>query len=265
MTTSLVCRPTRWFYQRAVGMLAMFAFLSGWFFKDAALGYREGNEAFAMNRTFLKAFHIYQKRQQEGLLMDAEWKQYAAEQTVDFGSDPQLIPSDVTQPLPWPEELQDTTLLAKGHSAAWEAYTARRQWDRKPPEKWHDAGSIREQWYVAYGLSALACYALFILIRTSRRQMGIEGDVILAQDGRRIRIADLTRLDLRKWATKGLALAYFAPATGKEAQLRIDGLTYGGFLKEQGEPAEQFMKMLREQFTGELIEYAAEEPAAQNA
>jgi hypothetical protein len=243
-------------------MLAMFAFLGGWFYKDAASGYRKQNEAFAMNRAFLSAEQIYQKRQQDGLVTDAEWKKYASQQTVDFGNDPQLLPADLVQPVSWPEELQDSTLIAKGHSAAWEVYTGRRQWDRKPPEKWHEAGSIREQWYVAYALTALALSTAFVLIRTSRRSMSIEGEMILAQDGRRVRMTDLTRLDLRKWSTKGLAFAHFSLGQGKEGKIRIDGLTYGGFLKEQGEPAEQFMQILRQHFTGELIEYATDEPAA---
>ena len=262
MTTPLVCQPTRWFYQRATGMLAMFAFLAGWFFKDAAVGYRKENEVYMMHRAFVVAAQVYQKRQQEGMLTDNEWKEYAAGQKVDVGDDPSLLPATVQQPLLWPEELHDSTSLAKGQAAAWEAYTGRRQWNRKPPEKWHDAASIREQWVVAGVLSALAFGTLFILVRTSRRRMSIDGDTIVTQDGRRVRMLDLSRLDLRKWSTKGLAFAYYPLGAGKEGKIRIDGLTYGGFSKDQGEPAEQFMKVLREHFTGELIEYATEEPSA---
>jgi hypothetical protein len=133
------------------------------------------------------------------------------------------------------------------------------QWDRKPPEKLHEASSIREQWYFAYGLSALALYTLFILLRTMRRRMSIEGATITTQDGRKIPLADLTRLDLRKWGTKGLAFAYYPQSSGKEGRVRIDGLTYGGFQKDQGEPAEALMRELRAHFTGEVIEYASEE------
>lgn len=260
MPDILVCRPTRWFYQRAWGMLAMFVFLAGWFFRDAAIGYRKQNEAFLMHRTFTVAAQIHQKRQQEGMLTDGEWKKFAAQQVIDLGNEAQLLPHDMPRPALWPEELFDNQLLAKGQLAAWEAYTGRRRWDRKPPEKWHDAGSIREQWYMGYALSALACYTLFILIRTSRRTIKIKGDVFYTQDGREIRMNQLTRLDLRKWPTKGLALAFYHQNPGKEGKIRIDGLTYGGFLKEQGEPAEQLMQTLRAQFTGELIEYATDEP-----
>ncbi len=240
----------------------MFTFLAGWFFKDAAIGYRQENEVFVMHQAFAEAAQIYQKRQQEGMLTDSEWKNYAVEQKVNAVADPQLLPPHVQLPLPWPQELHDTSTLAKGQAAAWEAYTERRKWNRKPPEKWHDAASIREQWVVAYALSALACGSLFILVRTSRRRMSIVGDAMITQEGRRVPMSDLSRLDLRKWSTKGLAFAYHPLSNGKEGKIRIDGLTYGGFLKEQGEPAERFMKLLRDHFTGEIIEYAGETPAS---
>lgn len=66
--------------------------------------------------------------------------------------------------------------------------------------------------------------------------------------------------------TKGLAFAYARTPSGGERKLRIDGLTYGGFKPEQGEPAEQLMRALRENFTGEVIEYVTEPgPAAPGA
>ena len=158
----------------------------------------------------------------------------------------------------WTVPLTPATITAseRWNGEAWEAYTGRMKWDRKAPEKFHDAASIREQWYVGGALAGLACYTLFILIRTSRRRLAIEAEEIITQDGRRVRLADLTRLDLRKWPTKGLAYAYYPLGTGKEGRIRIDGLTYGGFQAEQGEPAEQLMRLLRENFTGELVEYA---------
>jgi len=246
-------------------MLAMFLFLGGWFFKDASTGYRKENEAFFLSQAFAKAEKMLQLQQQEGLVTDAAWRDFASKQTVDFGDDPSLIPASVSRPMPWPQELHDSALLAKGQVAAWEAFTGRMQWDRKPPEKLHEASSIREQWYFAYGLSALALYTLFILLRTMRRRMSIEGAIITTQDGRKVPLAELTRLDLRKWGTKGLAFAYYPQGSGKEGRIRIDGLTYGGFQKDQGEPAEALMRELRARFTGEVIEYASEETAAEPA
>jgi hypothetical protein len=67
-------------------------------------------------------------------------------------------------------------------------------------------------------------------------------------------------LDLRKWDTKGLALIEFTSPAG-DGKARIDGLTYGGFKKEQDEPAEQLMRKIRENFSGEIIEYTTVEEA----
>jgi hypothetical protein len=265
VSAPIVCKPTAWFYQRALGMLAMFLFLGGWFFQDASTGYRKENQVFFLNRAFITAAAAFQQQQQEGMLTDAAWRDYAAKQTVDFGEDLSLIPASVTLPMPWPQELHDSALLAKGQVEAWEAFTGRMQWDRKPPEKLHEASSIREQWYFAYGLSALALYTSFILLRTMRRRMCIDEGIITTQDGRNVPVADLTRLDLRKWGTKGLAFAYYPQNGGKEGRIRIDGLTYGGFQKDQGEPAEALMRELRAHFTGEVIEYASEETTAEPA
>jgi hypothetical protein len=41
-------------------------------------------------------------------------------------------------------------------------------------------------------------------------------------------------------------------------------MTYGGFKKEEGEPGEQMMQLVRKYFTGELIEYAPEEDEDNN-
>ena len=67
--------------------------------------------------------------------------------------------------------------------------------------------------------------------------------------------ADLKILDLRKWETKGLAFIDYDGESGK-GRIRIDGLTYGGFKKEDDEPAERLMRHIRSRFSGEILEYA---------
>ena len=61
---------------------------------------------------------------------------------------------------------------------------------------------------------------------------------------------------------QGLTFAFAKTPSGGERKLRIDGLTYGGFKPEHGEPAEQLMRALRENFTGEVIEYVTEPESA---
>jgi hypothetical protein len=262
MNDPIVCLPTRWFYQRALGMLAIFLFLGGWFLKDASTGYRQKNLEYVMHRSFASAAQLLQDKQQAEIMSEEAWRAFATAQCVDVGNDIALLPTRTPNPLPWPEELLDLALLTKGQSSAWEAFTGRMKWNRKPPKKFHDAASIREQWYMAYALGGLALYTAFIALRTSRRRLSINDECIITQEGRSIRLSDLIRLDLRKWATKGLAFAYYQKSDGKEGVIRIDGLTYGGFQKEHGEPAERLMQLLREHFSGELIEYASESDPA---
>ncbi len=112
---------------------------------------------------------------------------------------------------------------------------------------------------VGHVLIGRAVVTIFILIRTLRRTMILDGDTIITQDGRKVPVASLTQLDLRKWYTKGLAFAFYQLESGKKGRIRIDGMTYGGFQKDKGEPAEHWMTQLRAQFRGEIIEYATEE------
>jgi acyl carrier protein len=82
-----------------------------------------------------------------------------------------------------------------------------------------------------------------------------DGEGITTQQGKRVPYGDLKTLDLRKWETKGLAFIDYDGSAGK-GRIRLDGLTYGGFKKEQGEPAERLMRLIRSRFSGEILEYA---------
>lgn len=54
---------------------------------------------------------------------------------------------------------------------------------------------------------------------------------------------------------KGLAHAVLKPECGK-VRVRLDGLTYGGFRKEDSpNNAEDFMKALLARYQGEVIDY----------
>lgn len=66
---------------------------------------------------------------------------------------------------------------------------------------------------------------------------------------------DIARLDLRRWKLKGLAIATLKPECGG-ARIRLDGLTYGGFRKEDSpHNAEDFMKALLSLYRGEIVDY----------
>lgn len=261
-TDLIVCKPTQWFISRALMMLAMFAFLGGWFYKDAKTGYRQKNEVFLMERAFQQAAQVYDRMSKEPGFTDQTWKSFAAQQHVDFGGNYQLLPENLPEKVVWPEELHQAELIKQGPAVPWNAFTARMKWDSNAPEKLHDQRSINEQWYFAIGMAVLAVVTLVVLLRTIRRQVRIDHEKIISQSGDVVYFHQLKQLDLRKWGNKGLAYGTYVSDDGAARRIRFDGLTYGGFKKQDGEPAEAMMQRIRAHFSGEILEYADEVTAA---
>lgn len=261
-TDLIICKPTQWFISRAAMMLAMFTFLGGWFYKDAKTGYRQKNEVFLMERAFQQAAQTYDRVSKEPGFTENRWKEFAAKQVVDFGADRQLLPDHLPEQVSWPEELQQVELIKQGPAVPWNAFTARLKWDSNAPEKLHDQRSINEQWYFAIGMGVLAVVTLVVLLRTIRRQVRIDHEKIISQTGEVVYFHQLKQLDLRKWGNKGLAFGTYVTDRGVTRRLRFDGLTYGGFKKQEGEPAEAMMQRIREHFSGEILEYADESSAS---
>jgi hypothetical protein len=263
---SIVCKPTPWFIFRAVVMLAMFGTFAVLFYIDGSTGYRHKNEVFFLHRAFEQASKEFSKLDSEGSLTPGEWKSHAASRTVDFPEDRSILPAAIKLPMPWPETLHDYDRMKPLQwKQLWLEYSKSRGFNADPPEQPYDARKIAEQWVVFWFCLALSSGALFILLRTLRRSISVDGEAITNQQGRRVPYADLKMLDLRKWETKGLAFIDYNGPSGK-GRIRIDGLTYGGFKKEQGEPAERLMRHIRARFSGEVLEYAPvmSDPAAED-
>ena len=163
----------------------------------------------------------------------------------------------------WPDLLKDhRRLAADGWHKLWLEFSAGRRMDANPPEHpavpgkvAFDAKKLREQAVMGGVCALLALGAAWVLLRTLRRTIEADAGGLTAADGRRIEFRQFDRLDKRKWKSKGLAYAWF-DAGGSRRRIRIDGLTYGGFRKEDGEPAERLMQRLEANFSGELIDYA---------
>jgi len=252
----IICKPTRWFTVRAMAMFLMFGVFSVLFYVDGSTGYRKKNEAFYLNKTFHVANAEFSRMNAEGGLTPEIWKEHAAKQNVAFPEDRYLLPADIKLPMPWPSMLHDfERMKSLQTNTLWREYTGTRGWDESVKEEPYDAREIGEQWVVLWICLALALGALFVLLRTLRRTFIADEEFLTTQQGKRIPYSDLKLLDLRKWDTKGIALAEYSGSSG-EGKIRIDGLTYGGFRKEDGEPAEQLMRQIRAHFSGEIIEYA---------
>ena len=257
LSESIVCKPTPWFLLRGVVMLLMFGTFAVLFYLDGSAGYRKKNESFYLHKTFQIANDEFAKKNSSGTLTAAAWKTFAAEQSVTFPKDRSVLPAAIQLPTPWPAILHNYERMKPLEwNILWREYTKERGLNSSPPEEPYDAQKIKEQWIVFIICAVLAVTAAFFLLRTLKRSISADSEAITTQQGKRVPYADLTKLDLRKWETKGLAFIDYDGTSGK-GKIRIDGLTYGGFKKENDEPAERLMRQIRAHFSGEITEYAA--------
>lgn len=253
---SIVCKPTPWFLFRAVVMLLMFGVFAVLFYLDGSTGYRKKNEEFYLYKTFQQANEEFTKMNSDSALTPEGWKTHAEKQTVRFPEDASILPANLKLPMPWPTILHDYEgMKTLQWNKLWLQYSKERGFSSTPSEEPYDARKIGEQWVVFWFCLVLALAAAFVLIRTMGRKITADAEGVVTQQGKRVPYGDLKTLDLRKWDTKGLAFIDYQGAAGK-GRIRVDGLTYGGFKKEQGEPAEQLMRMIRSRFSGEILEYA---------
>ena len=272
MTASIVCKPTPWFLFRAAAMLLMFGIFTVLFFVDGKWGYREKNLSYFVSQAFEEAAREFEIQKDD--LSPEAWRAFAGRQGIDFvhreaeGDEGKAVPvpEGTPVPMPWPPVLCDYEQMQAAASQSpgklFDDYRLEAGIKKDAPEHAFPEGKISEQWVVFWICLTLTAGALAVLLRVLGRSTAIDGEAFHPAGGGKVPFADLVRLDLRKWDTKGLAFAFAKTPSGGERKLRIDGLTYGGFKPEQGEPAEQLMRALRENFTGEVIEYVTEpEPA----
>lgn len=253
----IICKPTPWFKLRALAMLTMFSVFSVLFYIDGTTGYREKNLEYYLHATFKPATEQFTKMKQEGNLTPEKWKEFASQQYVDFPDDRSLLPADIKLPVKWPDILTDYEKVSPlQFHLLWQEYSAENEMSNNVKKEPFDAGEIREQFIVLYICLTLSLITLFFLIRTSRRSISADNNALFTANGKRVPYENMKSLDLRKWDTKGIALIEYEGESGS-GRVRIDGLTYGGFKKETGEPAEELMRKIRANFSGEIIEYTA--------
>ncbi len=263
---TIECKPSQWFKIRAVAILFMLTFFSLWFFKDGYWGYRDKNVEVVMKQLFLgeneeasknvdfavKAVDEFKKKD----YTREAWAEYASAQVVPTPADKDLLPRDFDYTTRWPEEIVNGyDELKEGNSfMLWKAYSGRVSMPLEPSEKLFDSGTIGEQ-YIVCGVCVLFLfYAAFICIRIMGRKMMVTATGYSPPGGDEIPYSAMRKIDKRKWANKGLAMIYYED-DGVTKKAKVDGMVYGQFKKEDGEPAEVLFGQIMDHFKGEVIEF----------
>ncbi len=259
--TPIICKATRDTFVRFGIVLAAFFGFGLYFFYDAAIGYRKANEAILSFNAFsqlgaqaskLSSYDWSSLMSQGGLIAAAEGRDDAA---VDAKGDLIPLPAGCEALKSYPDEVRDQDAMSKSWMNCWSAYSERMHHPIKPGDHAHDEGAVREQWYGGAACMLVSVILLAFMIRTSRRELSLRGDVVCAA-GKQFKISDIERIDLRQWGKGFKGAAYF---TVGGRSIKADGMTYGGFGKAQGEPAEKFMQALLARYTGEIVDYEKEE------
>ncbi len=243
-------------------VLAAFLGFGLYFFYDAAIGYRKANAAMLSYQAFARLGETATKA------TEAQWEQQMAEgvliPTVEGHADLATGADDKYFPIPpaleatlgYPVEVRDHAAMSKSWSDCWTTYSTRMHYPIKPGDHPHDEGAVREQWIGGGVCMLVAAILLALTIRTSRRELSLRDSTITAA-GQSFDIADIERIDLRQWGVGFKGVAWF---TVKGRRIKADGMTYGGFSKAQGEPAERFMQAVLARYQGDIIDYE-QEPA----
>lgn len=261
MTNSpIICRPTRDTFVRFTIVLLAFLGFGLYFFYDGSVGYRKANEVYFSYQAFARlgtgadtAFPQGGAPAQRPLIRA---EQVGNELMVD-GLYP--LPAGCAAALSTPPEAADHAAMQKSWADCWTTYSARMHFPVKPAEHPYDTAAIREQWLAGGVCMLVSAGIIFLMLRTGRRVMALEGDLVTAAGRRQFRVADITRLDLRQWG-KGFKGVAYATVGGR--RIRMDGMTYGGFEPAAGQPAESLMQALLAQYQGEILEYEQKETPA---
>lgn len=272
----IVCKPTSWFFLRAFGITLMFAVGAFMFLKDWKVGYPQDN----LKRFYYLAFEEAEEKFRAHLNQgnsESAWESFASEQLV-FGpiesgeekvSDvARVLPEGTDLTTPWPSILTDFATYSQLYNQeaelvsppGWKTYTNSegRKWNEKSDKKLLSFRKIQEQLYIGVLCSILLLLAIAVILRTFGRSAKVDREGYHPPGGKFIPFGMIRKIDARKWDTKGLAYLYYDEG-GREKKTKVDGMVYGQFKKEEGEPAQKLYERILENFQGELIELVPEE------
>lgn len=257
--TDIICKVTPdTFIRFGIVITALLGF-AAYFFYDGSVGYRSVNEQVACYRAFATLGEEALTATESAWAVRTEKPLLAAERQgddwvyADAAGHVYPLPLGCESVESCPPEVRDLAAMRKGWSDCWAAYSARRHFPIKPAEHGYDAAAIREQWYAGALFSVTGFVLLGFALRTRGRELALRGDQVTAA-GQTFAVADIQSIDLRQWGPGYKGVAYLRVGGRK---IKADGMTYGGFSRAKGEPAEKFMKALLALYKGEIIDYEA--------
>ncbi|MFC4994309.1 hypothetical protein [Rubritalea tangerina] len=251
----IVCKPTQWIKIRALLIILMFGVFAYLFYQDGTTGYRKKNAHYIyhqlLNDEAPKEVDKYDTKE--------AWAAFVRQKQIELpGEEDCPLPADFDRDQKWPEELVEAYDELKGSSKAktdvWIAYSGARGWDSEPAEHLFDQSDLNTQFYMFYGCVVIVVVVTALFLRTLTRTMEVTGEAYLAPGGKKVPFSAMRRIDARKWDTKGMAVIEFDEG-GVTKKAKVDGMIYGQFKKEDGEPAEKLYQYILERFEGELIEF----------
>lgn len=255
----IVCKPTQWIKVRAVLILAMFAVFAYLFYKDGHIGYREKNEQYV----YYNLFNDVAVKKANAVESEEKWKEFVATKKIDFPNEENCpLPKDFERDQLWPETLASHYETIKGSNKkmnqAWIDYAGARGWGVEVADHPEDQGSLDTQFYMASGSATLVLVVSFLFLRTLTRTMEVTETAYIAPGKKVIPFSAMSRIDTRKWDSKGVATIEYQ-VNGVTKKVKVDGMIYGQFKKEDGEPAEKLYAFIMEHFKGEVIEFESDD------
>lgn len=193
-TGEIVCRTTRWYFNRMGLMFLMVAGFSGWFLYDGLVKYPKEIALYSQYEEFKERSDAYAELEGGGRL--AEWATLAESRGWDGA-----------KPVDWSDHAKENGLA------------------EEPDER--KAGDEKEQMFFA-GLTGVIAVVILVMFLLSRSKvLKADADSLTTPNGVRVKFADVFRIDKRKWRYKGLAYIFYKDGDGAEKRAVIDDLKFG--------------------------------------
>lgn len=279
----ICCKLSTWFIWRALIMSILLLAFAGYFYYDGKTGYKKKNTQYYSYMGYLQARELFKadrikvkNGEPATSTLNAEtWAQFLNNYKVKVYEEHEMrteitdvegcFPDNFTFPQRIPEEFAagyDQLLKNPdtGSYEIWKNYTEKNNLEITADEHFKSKDTIESQFNWSIGSAVLGGLAFALLIRNSRRSMIVDADAYTAPGGKRITWEQITRLDRRKWAKKGLAYLHYKEGETIK-QSKIDGMIYGQFDPDNPNNAEHLFQFIEKNLppNAEIEDYESED------